>query len=135
MSALLATSPAHRLLRRVLWADAASCAASGLLQLLATSALVPLLGLPAMLLTGTGLFLIAYAALVGWAASREAPPRGLVWLFVAGNGVWAIDCVVLLVSGQFPVTGLGTAYVVLQAVTVVVLAELQWLGLRRSARA
>jgi len=51
---------------------------------------------------------------------------------VAGNFGWAVACVALLVSGMFPVTAVGVAWVLAQAVCVIVLAELQWTGLRRS---
>jgi hypothetical protein len=40
--------------------------------------------------------------------------------------------VALLMSGLFTVTALGMAWVLAQALCVVVLAELQWTGLRRT---
>ena len=115
-----------------MWADAASCAATGALQVAFTGALARLTGLPEALLMGTGVFLLAYAAAAAFMASRSTPPRTLIGLVVAGNFGWAAACAVLLVSGAFPVTALGTAWVIAQAVTVVVLAELQWTGLRRT---
>jgi hypothetical protein len=126
-----ASSP--RFLRNVLLADALSCLATGALQVLFASPLAPLLGLPAPLLAATGWFLLAYAAVVGWTALREPVPRGLVWLFLAGNAGWAVGCIALLMSGAFAPTVLGVAWVIAQAVTVGLLAELQWLGLRRQA--
>jgi len=121
-----------RFLPNVMWADAASCAATGALQVAFTGALARLTGLPAALLMGTGVFLLAYAAAAAFMASRSTPPRTLIGLVVVGNFGWAAACAVLLVSGAFPVTALGTAWVIAQAVTVVVLAELQWTGLRRT---
>jgi len=121
-----------RFLPNVMWADAASCAATGALQVAFTGALARLTGLPEALLMGTGVFLLAYAAAAAFMASRSTPPRTLIGLVVAGNFGWAAACAVLLVSGAFPVTALGTAWVIAQAVTVVVLAELQWTGLRRT---
>ena len=41
----------------------------------------------------------------------------------------------LLASGLFAVTALGIAWVIAQAVTVVLLAEAQWMGLRATRRA
>lgn len=122
-------------LRRVLWADAASCLATGLLQLLPGAQLARLLGLPEALLTGTGLFLLAYAAAVAFVATRQPLPRPVVWVFVAGNLVWAIDCVALLLGGWVAPTLLGQAWVLAQALTVAVLAELQFAGLRKTAPA
>ncbi|WP_019654605.1 hypothetical protein [Variovorax atrisoli] len=124
------TSP--RFLPNVMWADAASCTATGALQLAFTDALARLTGLPAPLLMGTGVFLLAYAAAAAFMASRSTPPRTLIGLVVVGNFGWAVACVALLVSGMFPVTAVGVAWVVAQAVCVIVLAELQWTGLRRS---
>jgi len=121
-----------RFLPNVMWADAASCAATGALQVAFTGALARLTGLPAPLLTGTGVFLLAYAAAAAFMASRRAPPRTLIGLVVAGNFGWAVASVALLVSGIFPVTALGMAWVLAQVACVVVLAELQWTGLRRT---
>lgn len=52
---------------------------------------------------------------------------------MAGNLGWALGCVLLLISGSVAPTVLGTAYVLVQALTVGVLAELQFFGLRRAA--
>lgn len=121
-------------LPRVLWVDAAACAASGLLQLAGGAPLAGLLGLPKNLLGATGLFLLGYAVLVVLVARCPVLPRTMVWLLVAGNLLWAVDCAMLLASGWVAPTRLGTAYVVVQALTVLVLAELQWFGLRRGGR-
>lgn len=121
-----------RFLPNVMWADAASCAATGALQVAFTDALARLTGLPAPLLMGTGVFLLAYAALAAFMASRSTPPRALIGLVVVDNFGWAVACVALLVSGMFPVTAVGVAWVLAQAVCVIVLAELQWTGLRRT---
>ena len=121
-----------RFLSRVMWADAASCAATGALQLGFNGAMAVLTGLPAALLTGTGVFLLAYAAAAAVMAAQRTPPRTLIGLVVAGNFGWAAGCIALLASGAVAVTALGTSWVVAQAVTVVVLAELQWTGLRRT---
>lgn len=119
-----------RFLSRVMWVDAASCAATGALQIGFTDALARLTGLPGGLLLGTGLFLLAYAAAAAAMAGRATPPRTLIGLVAVGNFGWAAACTALLASGLFPVTALGTAWVVAQAVTVVLLAEAQWMGLR-----
>ena len=127
MSSLFA-SP--RFLSRVMWADAASCAATGALQVGFTDALARLTGLPGGLLVGTGLFLLAYAAAAAAMARRATPPRTLIALVAVGNFGWAAACAALLASGVFAVTALGMAWVIAQAVTVVLLAEAQWMGLR-----
>ena len=120
-------------LRNVLRADAISCVASGALQLLFTGLLARLLGLPEPLLLGTGAFLVVYAAAVAFISTREPIPRAIVWLLVAGNALWALGCVALLLGNAAAPTLLGQAYVLVQALIVAVLAELQYFGLRRNA--
>jgi hypothetical protein len=119
-----------RFLPRVMWADAASCAATGVVQLAFAGALARLTGLPAPLLVATGVFLLAYAGAAAWMASRALPPRRLIGLVVAGNFGWAAACIALLATSAAAISSLGYAWVTAQAVTVVVLAELQWMGLR-----
>jgi hypothetical protein len=119
-----------RFLSRVMGVDAASCAATGALQLGFTDDLARLTGLPAGLLIGTGAFLLAYAAAAAAMALRATPPRSLIGLVAIGNFGWAAACAALLASGVFAVTALGMAWVIAQAVTVVLLAEAQWMGLR-----
>ena len=119
-------------LRNVLRADAASCVASALLQIAFGSLMARLSGLPEALLVGTGLFLLVYGAAVAFISTRQPVPRAIVWLLVGGNAMWAVGCVALLVSGALAPTLLGEAYVVLQALTVAVLAELQYFGLKRA---
>lgn len=120
-------------LRNVLRADALSCVVCGVLQVVFTGQMAQLLGLPEALLAYTGEFLLVYAAVVAFVSTRDPLPRALVWGLVAGNLGWAIACALLLVSGRLAPSMLGTAYVVAQALTVAVLAELQFFGLRRSA--
>jgi hypothetical protein len=127
----VAASP--HFLRHVLRADALSCVACGLPQVAFTAPLAALLGLPETLLGYTGEFLLVYAAVVAWVSTRQPVPRGLVWLLMAGNFAWALGCVALLLGTGLKPTTLGTAYVLVQALTVVVLAELQFFGLRRAA--
>ncbi|MBB1601190.1 hypothetical protein [Variovorax sp. UMC13] len=122
-----------RFLPRVMAADALSCAATGALQLGLGDTLARLTGLPSPLLSGTGVFLLAYAALAAWMARRPVPPRRLIGLVIVGNLAWAAGCVALLLGGGFTPTALGVAWVLAQAAVVLVLAELQWLGLRASA--
>ena len=92
--------------------------------------MAPLTGLPPALLAYAGEFLLLYAALVAFLSTRVPLPRPLVWLLVVGNLGWALACLLLLVSGSVAATALGTAYVLVQALTVCVLADLQFFGLR-----
>jgi hypothetical protein len=120
------------LLRRALLADAIFSGASALLLSLGAGALAPLLDLPQALLRETGLFLIAYTALVGWLGTRPSLLKALVAIVVAGNAAWTIASVALLFSGWVMPNLLGEVLVAAQAIVVGVFAELQYVGLRKS---
>ncbi|CAA9545488.1 MAG: hypothetical protein AVDCRST_MAG33-412 [uncultured Thermomicrobiales bacterium] len=95
------------------------------------SPLAALLDLPVGLLRGVGGFLIAFAAVILWLAGRPVIPRGAL-LAVAGiNLVWAIDSVVLLLTGWVEPSAIGVAFVLLQAAAVLSFAWLQILAARR----
>lgn len=122
-------------LRRVLFLDAATCLAAGLLMLLGAGLLSGLLGLPEMLLRYAGLSLLPFAGFLLYLGGRVQPPRGGVWLVIALNALWVLDSVLLLVLGGFMPTTLGYAFVLAQAAAVAVLAELEYVGLRRAQAA
>lgn len=126
---------ASPLLRRAILADAAFSGASALLLSLSAGALAPLLNLPEALLRETGLFLIAYAALVGWLGTRQSMPKPLLWMVIAGNAAWTVGSIALLFSAAVTPNLLGEAAVAMQAIAVGVFAELQFVGLRRSSDA
>jgi high-affinity Fe2+/Pb2+ permease len=119
-------------LRRAILADAIYSGASAVLLTLGASELAPWLSLPEALLRETGVFLIAYAALVGWLGTRQAMPKPLVVIVIAGNAAWTLASIALLFSGAVTPNLLGEAFVVAQAIVVGALAELQYVGLRRS---
>lgn len=119
-----------RFLRNVLWADAASGAVTGALHLAAAGWLAQVLGLPSGLLLASGGVLAGVILLASWLATRQPVPRGPLWLLIIGNWLWVVGCLALLFTGA-AATPLGQAYLVMHAVTVGVLAELEWMGLRR----
>src|SRR5688572_6345114 len=118
-------------LRRVLLADAAASAATGLLLSLGAVPLEFLFGLPAALLRLSGLVLLPFAALVALLATRARIRTGAVWAVIAVNALWVVDSLGLLLSGQVAPTALGQAFVVAQAIVVAVFAELEFSALRR----
>jgi hypothetical protein len=120
------------LLRKALLADALLSGITGLALLLAAGPLATLEGLPVGLLRWSGFILIPFAAFVAWLGTRERVQRPLVFAVVACNALWALDSVLLLVTGWVEPTILGEAFVLGQAAVVAVLAELEFLGLRRS---
>jgi hypothetical protein len=119
-------------LRRALLADAVFSGVSAVVMTLDAGALAPFLNLPEALVHETGLFLIAYAALVGWLWSRPSVPKLLVMIVISGNAAWTLASIALLFSGAASPNLLGEIVVVAQAIATGVLAELQYIGLRRS---
>lgn len=122
-------------LRRALLADAVVTGAVALLQTFGAGLLTPLLNLPEPLLRETGLFLIAYTALVGWLGTRQSIPGALVAIVIAGNAAWALGSIALMFSGAVTPNLLGYAFIALHAITTGVFAELQYIGLRKSGGA
>jgi hypothetical protein len=120
-------------LRRAILADAIFSGASALLLTFGAGALASWLGLPDALLRETGLFLIAYAALVGWLGTRQSIPKALVMIVIAGNAAWTIASIALLFSGAVTPNLLGEAAIAIQAIAVGTFAELQYIGLRKSS--
>ena len=120
------------LLRRAFLIDAIVSGMMAVLLTLAASALAPLFNLPEALLRETGLFLIAYTALVGWLATRQSMPKALVIIVIAGNAAWTIASIALLFSSVVTPNLLGQIFVAGQAIVPGAIAELQYIGLRRS---
>ena len=109
-------------LRHVLVIDAAVSGAAGLLMAAGAPFLSPLLGLPENLLFWAGLAL----------ARRGEASRLVIVDIIAINALWVAASFGLLVSGALAPTLLGYAFVVAQALTVALLAGLQFIGARRT---
>ena len=125
---------ASTFLRRALLADAVFSGVAALGFTFGASTFAALFNLPEALLRETGLFLIGYAALVGWLASRAAVAKALVLLVVVGNAAWTVGSITLLLSGAVSPNLAGELMVVAQAIATGVFAELQYVGLRKSGR-
>ena len=119
-------------LRRVLIVDAVASAATGLFMFAFAAVLEQWLNLPSALLRYAGLSLLPFAAIVAWLGLREQLSRGGVWAVIALNVLWVVDSAALLVSGWVDPVLLGYAFVIFQAAVVAVLAELEFVGLRRA---
>ena len=115
------------LLRQSLKLDAVASGALGVLD--------ELLGIPAQVLVPVGGFLVVYAASLWLLGTRDRVSRPAVWVVVVGNLLWAGASVVAAVAGWWSPTATGIAVVLAQAAAVVVFAELQFTGLRRSRAA
>jgi hypothetical protein len=123
------------LLRFALTIDAIASGASAVLLLAGAGSLSGLLGLPEELLRIAGIVLVPFVALVGSLAMRQQPSVGAVWAVILLNLAWVAASALLLVGGFVSPTMLGYALVAAQAVAVLIFADLQYFGLRRSAAA
>jgi hypothetical protein len=119
-------------LRWTLTADALVCAATGLLVLAFAGPLADAFDLPAALLRVAGLVLVPYVAFLILLVRRVEIPAAGVRAAIAINIVWAIGCLAVLLGGWVAPNALGVAFILVQAAGVLLLAELQFLGLRTS---
>jgi hypothetical protein len=119
-------------LRWVLFADAATCVATGLLLTFGSGPLGEYLGLPEGLLRYSGISLLPFAALLVYLATRETLSSPVVWTVIVLNALWAVDSILLLLTGWVAPTELGSTFVVAQALGVAVFAMLEYVGLKRS---
>jgi len=119
------------LLRKVLLLDAVTCVAAGLLMTLAAHALSEPLGLEVGLLRGAGLALLPFAVFLVHTARRARLSQAQVGVAIGLNLVWVIESVLLVVAGWAEPTVLGTVFVLGQAAAVMVLADLELLGVWR----
>lgn len=123
------------LLRLVLKLDAVATGAVGVLSLVVGPVLNDVLGTPLALLVPVGIFLVVYAAAIWTVATRPRLSRPAVWAAVVINLVYAVDAIVVVAAGWFPLTALGAAFVLFQAVAVALFTAAQLYALRRAALA
>jgi len=119
-------------LRRVLAIDAIISGAFAMTLLIAASPLAQRFGLPAPLLSNVGLILLPWVAWNAWLARQTDPPRTQIWAVIGINILWIIDSALLLLSGWVQPTVHGIAFIIAQAIAVGVVAELQFIGVRRA---
>jgi hypothetical protein len=128
----MTTIRASSLLRRVLTIDAIVSAASGIAMIAFAEVLANLLQLPVDLLSEAGIVLLPFAAFVGFVASRSEPARFAVWAIIGLNILWVADSILLLFTDWVAPNALGYAVVIAQAAGILVLADLEYMGYRRS---
>ena len=130
-------APSSSFLRQILLVDGAMGLAIAAAHLLAGALLAHWLALPPALLLGTGVFLIGWGGWLVWLSrapeTGSGARAGAVWAVIGGNVLWALAAIALLLGAVgAQASGWGRAYLVLNAVIVVVFAELEWWGLRRA---
>jgi hypothetical protein len=112
-------------------ADAVITGAFGVLIGVASPLLDGWLGVDTALLLALGVLLAGYAMLLEFVVARR-PTRALVWDVIALNTLWAVGSVVAVVTDALTLTTLGTVFVLGQAAAVALIADLQFLALRRT---
>lgn len=121
-----------RLLRLTVRLDAWLSGAFGVV-LLATGGLVggPL-GIPPTALGAIGAVCLIYAGTLWLLQARPLIPAAAGWAVIGANCVWVAASVLLVLLGWLPLTPLGIGCALLQALAVCVLADMQWLAVRRA---
>jgi hypothetical protein len=128
-------TPLSPFLQRVLWFDAATCLITGTVFLTAGATVEQLLAIPASLARALAVVLLAFGAFVAFIGTRRELIRPAVWAIVVVNALWAVESVLALVFGWLQPNSLGQWFVIAQALAVAVIAELQFIGLRRARTA
>jgi hypothetical protein len=126
----------YRGLARILTLDAATCAAMGLLLVLAAGPIAGITAIPATLLIWAGALLLPIAAYMALVARIGTGSALAVWLVILGNLGWVATSLALF--GFIAPNGLGTLLILAQALVVGVLAWLEyraWRGTGASHRA
>ncbi|HEX7831765.1 MAG TPA: hypothetical protein VF787_19070 [Thermoanaerobaculia bacterium] len=122
-------------LRRILIADAAISGTTGVAMFAGASFLGELLALPVALLRYSGFSLLPFAAVVLYLATRNPLPRIGVWTVIVANFAWVAASIAVLFATNIAPNGFGYAFVIVQALAVAALADMQYFGLRKAAAA
>lgn len=123
------------MLRNALLLDGLLSGVTGLLLVLAAGWLGAFLELPRLLLLVAGSALLPFAALLVWLSNRAEISRQAIWAVIAVNALWVIDSLLVLAIGWLSPNLFGYAFIIVQALAVALLAELQWFGLKQSQAA
>jgi len=120
-------------LRTVLKADAVVSAVAAGTMILGAGMLAPITDLPAEALWLAGVALIPWVALLLWVATRNAVSTAAVWLVIALNTLGALARA--LIAFAVPLTAMGVGFVVVNGIGALLLADLEFVGMRRSPAA
>lgn len=115
------------MLKKVLAANAASCALFGALFLLAATETAALIGDPPVwLIRVIGIGLLANAAYLAATALRAEPARRDVLAFAIGDAAWVAATIVLLTAGIWITTPAGVVWALGVGVFVGFCGLAQW---------
>lgn len=122
-------------LRNVLRVDAVLSGLTALALIADAEPLAAWTGLPSAVLTVLGAALLPWTALLAWLAGRTVVASAAVGAVVALNFIWVLDCAMAALGAFGSPLGLGVAMLAVQAVGTFVIAELEWVGMKRAPRA
>ena len=120
-------------LRRTLTIDAVVSAASALLLLFAGDELAQWFAIPEMLLWYAAILLVPFAIYVGTLARRETVTRSGMAAVIGMNIAWVVASVWLVMGSSVRPSPAGYVFIVGQALAVALLAEFQYMAVRRAA--
>ena len=124
--------PMTSYLKKVLVADAAISGVAAAAMMAGSTFLPPLLGLPAELLLWAAVALIPFVAGLALVIRQNQIAASVIVAIIAINVAWVIASLIVAFGPAFATTLLGKVFVVAQAATVALFAELQIIGLRRA---
>lgn len=127
--------PMTSYLKKVLVADAAVSGAAAVAMMAGSAFLPPLLGLSAELLLWAGAALIPFVAGLALVIRQRQIAASVIVAIISINIAWVIASLIVAFGPAFATTLFGKVFVVAQAATVALFAELQIIGLRRARAA
>lgn len=125
----------EKFLRLALKLDAVASGAIAVASLAFSKPMEEWFGTAPALSLGVGAFLAVYATGVWVLASMKTLSHLGVWTVIIGNLGWVVASAVFAFSGLAELTTLGTVYVMIQAAGVLLFADLEFLGLRKTRTA
>ncbi|MFD4974485.1 hypothetical protein [Streptomyces sp. NPDC058424] len=129
LGTLSRTNRPQTMLRRFLALDTVVTGVNGLVYVIDSKLVGNLLGIRSGLLFELGIFLVVYAAGVGYLATRKQPSALAVKAVIDANVLWAVLSIVAMLAWFSPTTA-GAVWIPMQAMTVAGFGVLQFLSLR-----
>ncbi len=128
------TKTNDRLLRIVLEVDSVISGIAGLGFLVFSSSIAAFLGVSpdaAGIIAAVGAGFLAWAAALMYIATRSQVNRGAVWAVIAGNAIWVLGSLLILIADPFTFSTEGRWATLIIADVVLLFGIGQYIGLRR----
>ncbi len=122
------------LLRAALITDAAVSGLNGVAYLAAAPFLAELFDADSATLRWLGVLLLLYAVAVWSVGSREVISRRGAGAVITANGAWVLASIAAATAQWGDPSTVGTAWILLQAAAVAVIAAVEFAGLRAGPR-